>query len=295
MQVLGVSNSIFSRRQSIFCFLSLRRLRKCPMTIDVPRPSVCDVIRFLMAEERERPKKKRLSNLEKVAGCGKKRPPADLLWLFSHVEQTCNDTESDRDTQEVSSSLFQPLTVNVPLVEQQTYQQWRSFMRQQRLSHYRRLRQRTIIIQPFTSPPLPGYTLHEVDTGVLEHLRSFCTAFFSGMTVELASAVDLTTVPNLTSRVHPDTQRLQYLVGDINKYLQRRRPSHAQCVIGVTTVDLYPSPDWNFVLGHASLTTGCGVFGFGRYFSSLFANSSPTVRQQLEQLWILSRVREDLT
>lgn len=226
-----------------------------------------------------------------MAGCGKKRPPADLLWLFSQVAQIPPGDRLSGKTQEACSSLFQPLLVSAPLLEQQTYQQWKSFMAQHKLSHFRRLRQRTIIIQPFTSPSLPGYTLHEVDTGVLEHLKQFCTAFFSGMTVELASAVDLTTLPNLTSRVHPDTHRLQYLVGDINKYLKQRRPSYAQCVIGVTTVDLYPSPDWNFVLGHASLTSGCGVFGFGRYFSSLFSNAVPTVSQQLEQLWILSRVR----
>lgn len=236
--------------------------------------------------EQGRHTKRRLSKLEKVAGCGKKRPPADLLWLFSHVEQPCNGQPDSS-----SHSLFQPLPVNAPLMEQQTYRQWRFFIRQQRLFHYRRLRQRTIIIQPFTSPSLPGYTLHEMDTQVLEHLKDFCTAFFSGMTVELATPVDITSLPNLTSRVHPDTQRLQYLVGDINRYLQQRRPSHAQCVIGVTTVDLYPSPDWNFVLGHASLTTGCGVFGFGRYFTSLFTNCAPSVRQQLQQLWILSRVR----
>lgn len=239
-------------------------------------------------------RKRGFSKLEKVAGCGKKRPPADLLWLFSQVAETHDDKSSGK-TQETcsSNSLFQPLlaSVTAPLLEHQTYRQWKSFMGQQKLSNFRRLRQRTIIIQPFTSPSLPGYTLHEVDTRVLEHLKQFCTAFFSGMTVELASAVDLPTLPNLASRVHPDTQRLQYLVGDINKYLKQRRPSYAQCVIGVATVDLYPSTDWNFVLGHASLTSGCGVFGFGRYFSSLFANSVPTVSQQLEQLWMLSRVR----
>lgn len=47
MQMPGVSSWIFSRRQSVFCLLSLRTLHMCPMTIDVPRPSVCDLIHFL--------------------------------------------------------------------------------------------------------------------------------------------------------------------------------------------------------------------------------------------------------
>ena len=262
-------------------------------------------------------KKKGLSVLEKAAGCGKKRPPSDLVWLFSQV------TEAERD----NSKLFQVLPggiEGVSLLEQQTYRQWRSLNGQQRLSHPRRLRQRTIIIQPFKSPSLPGYSLTQVHESVLKHLQNFCTVFFSGFTIELAPPLDLATLPNLTSRVHASTQRRQYLAGDIEKYLERRRrPRHAQCVVGVTPVDLYPSPQWNFVMGHASLTSGCAVFGFGRYFSSQFAatspsspsfsspssssssspssssssspspsssSSAPTVAQQLQQLWVLCRV-----
>ena len=240
-------------------------------------------------ERRKGVNKKGLSKLEKMAGCGKKRPPSDLLWLFSQVAEA----NRDRPTSEDHHHLFQSLpsgTEGVSLLDQQTYRQWKSFMGLQKLSHPRRLRQHTIILQPLTIPSLPGYTLSEVDSRVLELLRLFCSAFFSGMMIELATPLDLTTLPNLTSRVHSDTGRVQYLVGDVLKNLERRRPRHSQCVIAVTTVDLYPSPEWNFVLGHASLTSGCGVFGFGRHFSSQFADAVPTVPQQLGQLWVLSRV-----
>ena len=233
---------------------------------------------------------KRLSRLEKAAGCGKKRPPADLAWLFPQVTKASRDNYEHRATLEDHSLFRQLSSEDVPPLDKQTYRQWRSFMGQQRLSHPRRLRQRTIIIQPLTAPSLPGYTLAEVHSRVLDHLQHFCSAFFMGMSIELAPPLDLTTLPNLTSRVHKDTQRLQYLVGDILKYLERRRPRHAQCVIAVTTVDLFPSSEWNFVLGHASLTSGCGVFGFGRYFSSQFSNSVPTVGRQMEELWVLVRV-----
>lgn len=237
--------------------------------------------------------KKGLSKLEKAVGCGKKRPTTDITWLFSQVSEADNNDDLMETPRSQHHPIFQVLrngTETVSLLDQQTYRQWRSFMGQQRLSHPRRLRQRTIIIQPFTSPSLPGYTLNEVHTDVLEHVRRFCTAFFSGMTIELASSIDITTLPNLTSRVHTSTQRLQYLVGDILRHLEQLRPRHAQCVIGVTTIDLYPSPEWNFVLGHASLSSGCAVFGFGRYFSSQFSAAAPTVSQQLEQLWVLCRV-----
>ena len=241
---------------------------------------------------RNKKQEKGLSKLEKVVSCGKKRPPTDLRWLFCQVA-AANCDERTRENDHQPCSLFQALpsgTEGVSLLDQQTYRQWRSLMGLQRLSHPRRLRQRTIILQPLTFPSLPGYTLSEMHTSVLELLKVFCSAFFSGMSIELATPLDLTTIPNLTSRIHSDTGRVQYLVGDLLKILERRRPRHAQCMIAVTTVDLYPSPEWNFVLGHASLTSGCGVFGFGRHFSSQFADAVPTVPQQLGQLWVLARV-----
>ena len=234
--------------------------------------------------------KGRRAELERAAGCHRRRPPPDLSWLFSQVSKAAVDTLEDKQN---GSSVFRVMpggTDGISLLEQQTYRQWKSFMGLQKLSHPRRLRRHTIILQPFSSPSLPGYPLSEVAPVVLQHLQRFCTAFFTGMTVELSPPLNLTSVASLTSRIHPSTNRRQYLVADILSYLQRRRPSHAQCVIGVATVDLYPSPEWNFVLGHASLTSGCGIFGFGRYFSSQFSNCSPTIHQQLGQLWVLARV-----
>ena len=88
--------------------------------------------------------------------------------------------------------------------------------------------------------------------------------------VEILPPVDVAAVPSLTSRVHADTQREQFLVGDLLRHLKTRRPRHALTVAGVTLVDLYPGPQWNFVMGHALLTEGCAVVSFGRYFNTAF-------------------------
>ena len=233
-----------------------------------------------------------LAELKRAAGCDKRRPPTDLSWLFSQVPESA--VESHKEDSQDGGSLFQVLpagTEGVSLLEQQTYRQWKSLMGQLKLSHPRRLRRHTIVLQPLTSPALPGYPLTEVAPVVLHHLQRFCSAFFAGMAIELAPPLDLAAIPNLTSRLHSKTNRQQYLVGDILKHLQRHRPSHAQCVMGVATIELYPSPEWNFVLGHASLTSGCGIFGFGRYFTSQFSGAAqPTADQQLGQLWVLARV-----
>ena len=263
------------------------------MKTSVDRGGGAESERLFMSE-----KSRGRAMLERVAGCDKRRPPPDLTWLFSQVSTSVVDThrlfpESNLQENGGNSTLFQVLpagTEGVSLLDQQTYRQWKSFMGQQKLSHPRRLRRSTIILQPFTAPSLPGYSLSEVAPVVLRHLQRFCTAFFSGMSVELAPSLNLSSIASLTSRVHTSTNRTQYLVGDILAYLQRHRPSHAQCVMGVATVDLYPSPEWNFVLGHASLTSGCGIFGFGRYFSSQLSSIAPTVEHQLGQLWVLARV-----
>ena len=74
--------------------------------------------------------------------------------------------------------------------------------------------------------------------------------------------------------------------------------------------DLYPGPEWNFVLGEASMAQGCGVFSFGRYFNSSISvegattgmvssdggtdtverNSDEVESEQLRNLWVLMRV-----
>ena len=236
-----------------------------------------------------RMRKRQLCDAERAAGCDKRRPPADLRWLFSQVAMAAANSAGGTGPRQLFH-LLPGGSGGVSLLERQTYRQWRSLIDLQRVSQPRRLRQRTIIIQPLTSPSLPGYSFSAVDRRVLTHLQHFCSAFFPGMNIELGPAIDLSSVPRLTSRVHKDTQRTQVLVGDLIRLLESRRPRHAQCMMGVATVDLYPSPEWNFVMGHASLTSGCGVISFGRYFNSRFADSAPTLPQQLRHLWVLARV-----
>jgi archaemetzincin len=122
------------------------------------------------------------------------------------------------------------------------------------------------------------------------------------MTVEVAPPVDLSQIRKLTRRIHQATNREQFLVSNIRKFLKSRRPRRAFCTLGVTVADLYPSPEWNFVLGEASMGEGCGVFSFGRYFNSAIAPAtSPSTtnaaveieegeREQLKNLWVLMRV-----
>ena len=231
-----------------------------------------------------------------------RRTPS-LAWMHSHCSSATRKGPGE-------FQLFAPYMGDlskVPPFDFQSYHYWKSVMEGERFTHPRRYRRRTILIQPLShSQASSGYRHTEIHPSILSHLCNFCEQFFHGMTVEVAPQIDLSQIRKLTKRVHQSTNREQFLVRDIRKFLQSKRPSRAFCVVGVTVADLYPSPEWNFVLGEASMAQGCGVFSFGRYFNSSAAVGGGDSRgchgdanvqrggdsevEQLRNLWVLMRV-----
>uniref|UniRef100_A0A667ICU4 Archaemetzincin-2 n=1 Tax=Lynx canadensis TaxID=61383 RepID=A0A667ICU4_LYNCA len=61
-------------------------------------------------------------------------------------------------------------------------------------------------------------------------------------------------------------------IGHILKFLKKKKPEDAFCVVGITMIDLYPRDSWNFVFGQASLTDGVGIFSFARYGSDFYSS-----------------------
>lgn len=214
----------------------------------------------------------------------KRKPSAELAWLFSQCSKSTSALFRLYDEQGV-----------VPAWDKQTFRQWKYLVGFQRITHPRGTRRRTIIIQPLTHKSFSsGYAMTEINATVIKHLQHFCQAFFFNTTVEIADPIDLAQIRNLTSRVHETTNRGQFLVGDILRHFKTHKPRDTH-VVGITTADLYPCEEENFVLGHASLTSGCGVFSFGRYFNSQVAvghggGRGSDFNYQLQNLWVLMRV-----
>ena len=217
-----------------------------------------------------------------------------LAWMYGQC--------SDESPESRLFSHFSGDASRVPPLDIQSYHYWKSVFELERVAHPVRYRRRTILIQPLThSLASSGYKHTKIHPSVLSHLCAFCEQFFHGMTVEVTQPVDLSQITKLSRRIHQSTNREQFLVGDIRKFLKSRRPNRAFCTLGVTVADLYPSPEWNFVLGEASMGEGCGVFSFGRYFNSVTAPATETAtaaveieereREQLRNLWVLIRVR----
>lgn len=117
-------------------------------------------------------------------------------------------------------------------------------------------------------PNRPGHegrdTLYILPLGPVpdtSKLQAFARDFFAVPVVVLEVA-DLEGV-ELTRRTHGSQE--QVLAVDLQTYLQSRLPDDAYAMLGLTSEDIYPSDDYNYVFGLASTTERTGVFSFARY------------------------------
>ncbi len=105
--------------------------------------------------------------------------------------------------------------------------------------------------------------LQPLGTFDLGPLKEFTEAFFM-MPVVVRPPIDITAA-RITSRANPYTGQRQLLTTHILAFLRRQLPPDAFCVLGITMIDLYPDPSWNFVFGQAALRDRVGVYSFARY------------------------------
>ena len=118
--------------------------------------------------------------------------------------------------------------------------------------------------------PVVGRTVYLVPTGeleanpaglrVLEQLEPLLAAHFQ---------LQVKRLPALSREVAGKSERPrdsgpQWLTTDILEALEQRKPADAAAVMAITTVDLYPAPDWNFVFGEASYESRVGVMSLAR-------------------------------
>jgi len=114
---------------------------------------------------------------------------------------------------------------------------------------------RTIYLQPLEAFP--------ADAPSLSQLKTFTESYFS-MPVTVLPLIP-GGLGKITTRVNPDTRKMQLLTGDILSALKNRLPDNAYCLLGITLSDLYPGPAWNYVFGEATLDERVGIYSFARY------------------------------
>lgn len=75
----------------------------------------------------------------------------------------------------------------------------------------------------------------------------------------------------------------QLLTGTVLAGLRAQVPRDAYAVIGVTSEDLYPEDDWNFVFGQASFRERIGIHSVARYFPSFYGESDRGARERIHR------------
>lgn len=171
----------------------------------------------------------------------------------------------------------------------QTYFQWKLLRLWQGVLHPRRQRRRVLCLQPLGDLRITAESTGENASGqVVDRLKEVLEAFFLGMTVEVLPPLMFHEL-RCEKRIHTRTNRVQWLVSDLLLHLERTRPRRAFCIVGITVEDLYPSEEWNFVLGHALWRTGCAVISMGRYASDT-PTEEVTIMEIETLMWRLARV-----
>ncbi|XP_067914363.1 archaemetzincin-2 isoform X2 [Heterodontus francisci] len=103
-------------------------------------------------------------------------------------------------------------------------------------------------------------------------LKEYCEAFFYGLKVKFLDPISVSFI-GCVFRINTYSHNLQIHAGGILKYLKKKKPKDAFCIVGITMIDLYPEDSWNFVFGQASLTEGMGVFSFARYDDDFYTTN----------------------
>jgi archaemetzincin len=119
-------------------------------------------------------------------------------------------------------------------------------------------RRRVIYVQPIGR-------FSSAQRQILE-LCSDALARFYGVRAERLEAISADTVPARTRRARPTSGGEQILSRYVlEEILKPRRPNDALGVLALTTSDLWPGSEWNFVFGEADLTERVGVWSMYRY------------------------------
>ncbi len=117
---------------------------------------------------------------------------------------------------------------------------------------------RIIYIQPIGD-------FDESEKRIVKLTADYMRRYF-GLRVSIRNTIPLSSIPKRASRTHPSWGDRQILTSYVlHKVLKPRLPGDAVAMIALTTSDLWPGKDWNFVFGSASIRGRVGVWSMHRF------------------------------
>ncbi|MCD4792032.1 MAG: archaemetzincin [Bacteroidales bacterium] len=104
---------------------------------------------------------------------------------------------------------------------------------------------------------LPIGKFYDTETFVINETAKFMHLFFN-LEVVIKNIVPSSVIPVSAQRYHFDTNQFhtKYILKEV---LYKNLPSDAVVYIAITSNDLYPKDDWNFVFGQANIKKRVGV------------------------------------
>ena len=188
-----------------------------------------------------------------------RRTALKLVAMFPALAHAAAQSVSIPDAMLRIKPLFKPKTPAEPgdwLADHaepgQTYAQFRELVPKRAIDSYSTLR--IVPIGPLTD----GQSI------VFEVVKDFLRPFF-GLELLVDPAVSLEEIPQNARHYNENTGTKQLLTSYLlQKVLATRRTATDAAVLGLTAIDLWPGPGWNFVFGQASLTDRVGVWSMAR-------------------------------
>lgn len=98
---------------------------------------------------------------------------------------------------------------------------------------------------------------------IMRYTAEYLEIFFNRETVMLPILGDA--IVPMSDRRLLEEGNIQFLTGTVLNYLERHIPEDAIMIMAITSNDLYPGDDWNFVFGQARLKQRVGVSSMFRY------------------------------
>jgi archaemetzincin len=134
----------------------------------------------------------------------------------------------------------------------QTYREFREAVRSRAVDSFSNIR------------IVPIGPLSEGEQSVLEMTTDFMKPFF-GLPLIFDEPVALDSIPVDAQReMFIDAPKQLLTTHLLNQVLMARRAPTDAAVLGITAMDLWPGPGWNFVFGQASLKERVGVWSMAR-------------------------------
>jgi len=117
---------------------------------------------------------------------------------------------------------------------------------------------RTVYIQPLGR-------FASIQRQVVSKVAKFLGLYY-GLDVKVLDSLGLSLIPAGARRIHPEWENMQLKTGYIlDKLLLPRMPKDAFAYVALTTTDLWPGEEWNYVFGSASPRHRVGVLSLHRY------------------------------